>query len=536
MNWFEKRILFTLKDAFCLIACFFLLVSYLESKAQSKNANNWVPPYTTEFLYGVNSGWYGNNWDDVKVAQLAAKVGAGTYRLGLNDKFIQQWGVLIRDKEFSIYTDKLKLRDNAVFLNEASDAHLDRRLYPAPGFHLHKPLPALVFDHLYDPIWLGDGKVNPQNYYAAYVYNLVKVYGNRITFWEVWNEPDIFSGNDGFLKKGQWGNWFENEPNPQVMYNLRAPIFYYIRMLRITYEIVKKQYPNSYVTTGGIGFPSFLSCCLRYTDNPDHGKISPDFPFTGGAYFDVLSFHNYPLYAAHYSDNFFSGMKYKRYSDACMEIYGQGIEDFRKVLLDYGYGKKYPQKYLICTETNISSNPINPNPGIIGSPQEQRNYLMKMFTLGQKLDVKQIYVFSLASGIDEGGIIDVNNYMGLYKPLREIHPGEEELTEEGIAFKTMSLLLKGFHFDPVRTSELQMNDKMDGAAFKKDGIFRYILWAKTYRDLSENSACIYKFPSFFRGKIQVYHWDASRKGFEYHFHYGNKIIVTGDPIILKVNE
>src|SRR5699024_563027 len=162
-----------------------------------------------------------------------------------------------------------------------------------------------VFANLYSPIW-DEGEngtpINDDNQFALYIYNLVKRYGEYIRFWEIVNEPDI----TGFWDNGNRDramNWWDNPPTPGALLNLRAPSFYYIRMLRIAYEVIKKYTPDAFVAPGGIGNPAFLDALLRYTDNPDEGKVTAEYPLTGGAYFDVVSYHIYPAYFLQEWDN-----------------------------------------------------------------------------------------------------------------------------------------------------------------------------------------------------------------------------------------
>ena len=51
------------------------------------------------------------------------------------------------------------------------------------------------------------------------------------------------------------------------------------------------------LATGGLGYPEFLDAILRYTDNPDEGKVNSGYPAYGGAYFDCDTYQQYPLYA-----------------------------------------------------------------------------------------------------------------------------------------------------------------------------------------------------------------------------------------------
>jgi len=96
-----------------------------------------------------------------------------------------------------------------------------------------------------------------------------------------------------FTIPGEDGNWWENNPDP-CDYALHAPIQYYVRMLRISYEIIKTLDPDSYITIAGVGFPSFIDAVLRNTDNPIDGSIVEGYPLTGGAYFDAIAYNSLP--------------------------------------------------------------------------------------------------------------------------------------------------------------------------------------------------------------------------------------------------
>lgn len=75
---------------------------------------------------------------------------------------------------------------------------------------------------------------------------------------------------------------------------MKAPPFY-IRTLRISYEVIKSVDPDALVAVGGLGWPSFLDVICRYTDEPFEGGEEPDrYPLKGGAYFDCMSFDSYP--------------------------------------------------------------------------------------------------------------------------------------------------------------------------------------------------------------------------------------------------
>ncbi|MGH2644680.1 MAG: PKD domain-containing protein, partial [Chitinophagaceae bacterium] len=246
------------------------------------NADTIVPSYNQLFQYGSNPGYYGNGWSDTGKASVLAANGVHTIRPNLPGYFVEQWGYDIRVNEFNYYTHQAGMKEITLFIGQPADDE------SAPGTG--------VFANLYSPIW-DNGQngtpVNDSNYFAVYVYNLVKRYGKNVKFWEIVNEPD----QTGFWDNGNRSrsdNWWINPPLASALLNLKAPIFSYIRMLRIAYEVIKKFYPNEYICPGGIGYPAFLDALLRYTDNPDSGKVTPEYPLTGGAYFDVLSYHIYP--------------------------------------------------------------------------------------------------------------------------------------------------------------------------------------------------------------------------------------------------
>ena len=53
-------------------------------------------------------------------------------------------------------------------------------------------------------------------------------------------------------------------------------LFEYIRLLRVTRAAARLADPGARIAVGGLGYPSFLSALLRYTDNPDDGSVSAD--------------------------------------------------------------------------------------------------------------------------------------------------------------------------------------------------------------------------------------------------------------------
>ncbi|SFU47684.1 Por secretion system C-terminal sorting domain-containing protein [Pontibacter akesuensis] len=484
-----------------------LLMSYLyvfPGHAQlnsSQTANTSVKPFSEQFGYGSNMGYFSNGWDDKKIATVLSNAGVNTVRASLPDYFIEQWGTPIRLKEFQYYTNDLGMKGITVFIGNPSDAHQDKTVYPGCT------QPSKLFANLYEPIWNSDGSVNKNNYYAEYVNKLVQTYGPYVKVWEVVNEPDLTHANAT--------EWLTRAPLPSELPNTRAPFYHYIRMLRISYEVIKKYNPDSYVTPGGLGYPEYLDALLRYTDNPNGGAVTSQYPNKGGAYFDLLSYHVYPAYfMSVWKDG---GFVYTRNSDnAAAQAIGHK-NNFEKVLNKYGYnGSTYPKKDLIITETNVSRRSSGNHHG---SDEMQRNFGIKTLVLAQKNNVKQVHIYAAAETIDappaDQTVSLTNSYelMGLYENLKRDAPGSEKINQEGIGYKTTSQLLEGYTYDAGRTSALNMPASMEGAAFKKDGQFVYVLWAKALTDKSETASATYSFPSSWNiGTVERKDWNHSSTG------------------------
>ena len=231
---------------------FFMLcfVSYTTAQV-SYTANTHTTTYNDYFLYGSNMSSPPSGWKDESLAEILignsakgiAGAGVTSLRPAMYEYFVEQWGYNVRLDAFKFY-QQLGAKNHTIFLNGPTDAHKDKTQYCSGKS-------SEIFANLYEPIWVN-GTVNNNNYYAKYVYNLVKTYGPYVKFWEVWNEPD---------QVGSWQatqNWGTTNPNPCDLSSLLAPIQRYVRMLRITYEVVKSVDSEAFICVGGIGYVSFL--------------------------------------------------------------------------------------------------------------------------------------------------------------------------------------------------------------------------------------------------------------------------------------
>ncbi|MEK7254725.1 MAG: hypothetical protein AAB316_08275, partial [Bacteroidota bacterium] len=483
----------------CLLLPVFLLASYSLFSQITFTANDTVPAFEGRFRFGANMGAY-FPWRDENLADIAAGnpdmgirgAGVDALRPLLSEWFLEYWGYDIRLDAFKHY-QSLGIEDNVVFVGYPSPEHQDKTHFCEAG-------PSELFANLYEPIW-DNGEngtpVNDDNYYALYLYKMVSIYDPYVKYWEIWNEPDFdFTGGSSALP-GQPGNWWEHNPNP-CGYALHAPIFHYIRMLRISYEVIKSLSPNDYVAIGGIGHAAFLDVVLRNSDNPADGSVDSLYPNLGGAYFDVLSFHSYPHIdnSTRVWDDNIGGFKHFRYSDRCLDGLLKRQADLREVLEDRGYdGATFPKKEWIVTESNIPSKAFGE---YLGSPEAQRNYIIKALVASQQNDIRQFHVYQLSDIEPAKRANSEFQLMGLYASIDSIPLYTQKINPVGVAYKTTSMFLKGKRYDAAQTAKLNLPSNVRGGAFRaENGSFTYVLWAVTSKDNSEKANATFSFPSDF---------------------------------------
>ena len=230
-----------------------------------------------EFRIGTGIGGFHSTYKTESVRSLMAYAGFDGQRKKLPELHLNRWGYGIELGVCEI-SEKFGILDSVGYLctptyEHSSNATNNPELcYPA---------------NLYEPIWLKNGSVNPKNYWAYYINETVHTYKKYVKIWEAWNEPDHVVNADT-------GRWETEPPVPETLDHWHGTIFQYIRLLRITYEVAKKEDPDCWVATGGLGYPYFLDGIMRYTDNPDGGKLTKEYPAYGGAYFDCDAYHKYP--------------------------------------------------------------------------------------------------------------------------------------------------------------------------------------------------------------------------------------------------
>jgi hypothetical protein len=470
-------------------------------------ANDKVVPYTGKFRMGINMGYY-PGWDNKTLADIAAGnpqtgqpgIGARGNRTGLYEIILDYYGYGLVEPDMA-HWQSLGMGEFTAILGGPSPTHQDYSQH-CPGQF------SSMFANLYTPVWdggLNGTPYNDNNYWAAYVYKAASQYKDQVRFWEIWNEPGFdLTGNLGWRDDQYPNNWWKEGPEP-CDYILRAPIYHYIRTLRIAYDVIKTVDPDGYVCLGSVGYQSLLNAILSNTDNPNMGDIAADYPLTGGAYFDCISFHSYPHFdgsTTNYGLNIF-----RRHSDAAADGLNYYRGYYQEILDKYGYdGKKYPKKEWIVTEIN-SPRKAYSGP-FFGGKEAQINHIMKAFMVGKIDHFNQLHIFQLSDQRTEAASNYEFHQMGLYQTITG-GPYSVVVNDEGKALKTMTDLLYNTEYDAAQTALMNLPVGVRGYAWKRpDGTYIYSLWARTVIDLSEAASAKYSFPASFNfGKITKYTWN-----------------------------
>jgi len=418
----------------------------------------------TYFRFGVNGGYYGPGIDRRESAQMSLAVGASSLRTTLPEYYLEKWGDDIEAGDYAYYESELGLGHHACFLIGPTAAHSN-----APAGVQDWELAHYSPKNLYEPIFLADDSVNPNNYWAAYVERVAKTYGKYLDIYEVWNEPDQVGGNWQATQA-----WDTEPPKPSDLIWWNDTVFAYIRMLRITHEVVHRFDDSAAVTTGGIGYGSYLSALLRYTDEPDAGKVTGDYPKKGGQYLDVVSYHYYPVFGGGSSDRGVDGLLEAR-------------DDYAKRLADAGEG----ERQFVVTENGAPRYALGDYPG---GEEYSASYLVKSMTLGHYAGLIGIDWFAQGDGAAQGASTDSFDYMGLYFDYSNaMEVADTSRTPQGDAYAWLSKWLPGTAADAAALSALSLPDDVRGAAFKKGDGELYVLWAKTSGD--ESATATYELAS-----------------------------------------
>ena len=407
-------------------------------KIFSENYNNLLN--SLQYRMGNGLGYIENSWDDTRMANLNTYAGYDGQRKKLPEQHFQNWGYGIELGDAQTNT-KLGILDVVGYLATPTKPHSSNATSNA---ELCYP------DHLYEPIWLSDGTVNPNNYWAYYVNQTVTIYKEHIKIWETWNEPDYTTNY------GEIGKWSTEPPNKSVLSHWYGTIFDYIRLLRITYEVAKKADPDCFVATGGLGYPEFLDAILRYTDNPDNGKVTNEYPAYGGAYFDCDAYHQYPKYGV-------TDIETKEaYDDKGSDMLAKKVVILKKnhhyTIKKHGFGTKYPEKIFINTETGYDSDNKEPTELV------RRNWILKMALYQIEYDIKQIHMLILSDGGSGSG--DFSN-LGKFVSVEEGAKHIKSSSKARIILKKMNLGKYAFDSDKTKQFRQSLPQNMTGIVLKR---------------------------------------------------------------------
>lgn len=465
----------------------------------------------------VNNGYF-PNFTNEQLGTLAAQAGAKAMRIGMTEEIAELFGYDILRNLFEHYKQE-GMDEHTVILSGPIDWHRDT------AFHCPQARSAL-FRNLYTPIWDGGANGTPyneNNYFAAYVYKMVSLYRPYVRYWEVWNEPGFdVTGARGWLPPNQPGNWWANGPAP-CDYILHAPIQHYVRTLRIAWEVVKTLQPEGRVLCSGVGYASFVSALMRYTDNPDGGKRTAAYPHDATAYFDAFGFHSYPHFdgSVRFWDNSCQCMRNTRHSDGAVQGTQRtfvGYYDSLRVAYQRGGGSgSLLNKIWNLSEGNVPAKSfLFGADTLLGGVEMQRNFTIKNLVQLAKNNVNQYGYFQIFNRKTLAAATEPFEVMGLYEVPAALGTSPP-ITQAGIAYATTSQ-----HLHQMVTDSVTYPAGVGGGSFwaiknlpngGQQRVRLWVLWAQTQQDKSELANITYTFPAgTFSPNMVVRQWNFSQTG------------------------
>ena len=149
-------------------------VSLPNDPAPTSTANNDILPYDGYFRPGSNLGYFGQQWQDEMLADIASGnplenvpgVGVKVLRPSLPERFLETFGYEFRVKTFEHYQN-LGNEDNTLIIGFPSPEHREQVNHCQSN-------QSELFAGMYEDIW-DNGEngtpVNDDNYFALYLYN-----------------------------------------------------------------------------------------------------------------------------------------------------------------------------------------------------------------------------------------------------------------------------------------------------------------------------------------------------------------------------
>lgn len=122
------------------------------------------------------------------------------------------------------------------------------------------------------PVFLPNGQVNPENYWAAFTSELARRYAGKINVWIIWNEIEI--PPDG----------------PNAAYNTwTGTTEEYYRLLKVAYQAIKRTNPNATVVLAPFSFHRNKGWWQEFLTI---ARADPEGP-ANGFFFDVMALNLY---------------------------------------------------------------------------------------------------------------------------------------------------------------------------------------------------------------------------------------------------
>jgi hypothetical protein len=311
-----------------------LLIKNISTEELGKNKGAYIKTPNTDSLQFR----LGNSAEDFEqhpsmyiiLPDLCEIAGHNGQRKNFSEKYFEMYNISC-EIDFCEKNKKLGLLDVVGYLTNPTEKHSSNAKDPDN----YKPA------NLYEPIWLNydNNIINPNNYWANFTYNIVNTYKDYIKIWEIWKTPDYIKNIENIK------NWTSYPPNSSDLLYWHGTVFEYIRLIRISYEVIKKIAPESLISTGKLMNPEFLDAIMRYTDNPNNGIITKEYDAYGGAYFDCITFA-YDLKNS--VVDFETKKTYENFgSDSLALKVLIAKKNYNYITKKYGFGEKYPEKIFI---------------------------------------------------------------------------------------------------------------------------------------------------------------------------------------------
>jgi Secretion system C-terminal sorting domain len=481
--------------------CILFLVSYCSINAQ--------------FRLGENPGYYGSQYTDQQIYDLMYAGGARAARSTVSVQYYLQYGMGTYQARLQYPYSTKGMRNNTFFLDASAGPYYTGQSTATSTSGAQSWLPG----GLYNAPFNSDGSINSNNLWAQYCYDVVQSIGPYFTYFEVWNEPDLTGSINSYEDSTESpGSWEIVEPATGDLPNMNASIEDYVQLCMIASQVIKKYQPTAKIATGGLGYPWFYMWFLK--DG-------------GGSWIDELSIHCYPYFdwtTCSWTGSSCGPAGFHRNSDYAVFGLNQQIGNFRSIETQLGM----PHKPIIMTESNIpgwnyvpaANLEVYPNNRAWGSDSTQKNYTIKAYTKMMEAGLDMFYLFQTGetadSGLNNGTSGSEIDAMGMYKNLTKATPGNEVLTSQGLAIRTMQNLLTNYTVDGTQPS---FPAGVDGVRFDSSGNKIYVIWAITTLDMSESASGSFPLPA--GSNFKEYLYDGSSPGT-----VSGTLSLIGDPYIL----